>query len=244
MTYSTVKGEGTLTVGVLLLDADSYAPGSFASPRHFAGQVKTEVIVKHVEDCTIERLIYQGDDGVRDGMVAAARDLVADGADLITGDCGFMLRHQRDVSDAVPVPVVLSGLLLIPLLLSTMRDDQKLAVITASAASLTDDLLRLSGVSDLDRVVVGDMADQPAFHAAIMSCVAPIDDDAIAAETVEVTSRLVAGGDIGAVLLECTALPPYAAAVHEAVGIPVHDVVRLVDLVAGGSNPPSVQRLH
>jgi aspartate/glutamate racemase len=228
-------------IGLLMLDRQSYAVGmagdallEYAEQR-FVGQNGATLIAEHAEGCTIDRLIYEGDVLVRDAMVVAARELTASGAEAIVGDCGFMLRHQAAISEAVHVPVALSGLLLIPLLQATLGRAQKLAVITASATSLTDELLLLSGEVDLDRVVVGDMAGQPAFDAAIMQCIAEVDDEAIEGETVRVADQLVNGrDDIGAVLLECTALPQFAAAVQQRVNLPVYDVSSLVDFITGG----------
>lgn len=231
-------------VGLLMLDAESYPPGT--SPTlDFVGQTDTVLLGRHVEGCTVERLIYQGDPNLEGAMISAARDLVASGAEMITGDCGFMVRHQSAVRNAISTPVFLSSLILVPLLLATLAEDTKLAVITASAESLTPDVLRLSGVSNLDRLIIGDMTGQPFFDAAMMQCVAEVDTYAIEKETVAVVERLVARNpDVGAILLECTGLPPFAAAVQSHTGLPVYDSVRAVDLMASGLMPPVGQRLH
>lgn len=39
-------------------------------------------------------------------------------------------------------------------------------------------------------------------------------------------------GDIGAILCECTNLPPHAAAIRAATGLPVHDAVGYVEAFA------------
>jgi Asp/Glu/hydantoin racemase len=39
--------------------------------------------------------------------------------------------------------------------------------------------------------------------------------------------------DVGAIVLECTNMPPYAADVQRATGVPVFDIISLVSLVHG-----------
>ncbi|MBI1964442.1 MAG: hypothetical protein HYS37_13825 [Candidatus Rokubacteria bacterium] len=53
-------------------------------------------------------------------------------------------------------------------------------------------------------------------------------------EHVRVARRLVAEHpDVGAIVLECTNMPPYAADVQRATGLPVFDIVSLVTLLHG-----------
>jgi Asp/Glu/hydantoin racemase len=51
-------------------------------------------------------------------------------------------------------------------------------------------------------------------------------------EHVRVARRLAAEHpDLGAIVLECTNMPPYAADIQRATGVPVFDVISLVRLV-------------
>ena len=51
---------------------------------------------------------------------------------------------------------------------------------------------------------------------------------------VRVARRLVAlHPDVGAIVLECTNMPPYTADIQRETGLPVFDVVSLVSLVHG-----------
>jgi hypothetical protein len=56
-----------------------------------------------------------------------------------------------------------------------------------------------------------------------------LDVDKVRAEAVEVAVDLAASGGIGAILLECSELPPYAAAVQEATGLPTYDFLTLIE---------------
>ena len=53
-------------------------------------------------------------------------------------------------------------------------------------------------------------------------------------EHVRVARRLVsAHPDLGAIVLECTNMPPYAADVQRVTGLPVFDIVSLVTMAHG-----------
>ncbi|MBI4270970.1 MAG: aspartate/glutamate racemase family protein, partial [Candidatus Rokubacteria bacterium] len=59
-----------------------------------------------------------------------------------------------------------------------------------------------------------------------------LDVDLAREEHVRVAQRLCAvHPDLGAIVLECTNMPPYAADVQRATGLPVFDIVSLVTLV-------------
>jgi hypothetical protein len=49
---------------------------------------------------------------------------------------------------------------------------------------------------------------------------------------VRVAQRLVSGHpDVGAILFECTNMPPYAHAVQAAVSLPIYHIFSLIDMV-------------
>jgi Asp/Glu/hydantoin racemase len=43
--------------------------------------------------------------------------------------------------------------------------------------------------------------------------------------------------DIGAIVLECTNMPPYAAALQAAVGLPVYDIYSMISWFHAGLRP-------
>ncbi len=62
-----------------------------------------------------------------------------------------------------------------------------------------------------------------------------LDFQAVRQEVVEAAEGLVAGNEsVGAILFECTDLPPYASAVRDAVGLPVFDISTLIGFVHSG----------
>jgi hypothetical protein len=58
-----------------------------------------------------------------------------------------------------------------------------------------------------------------------------LDTDLVEAEVLEAARALTAAGDVRALLLECSLLPPYAAAVQEETGVPVFDYNTMINFV-------------
>lgn len=168
-------------------------------------------------------------------FIAAAQALVARGAAAIIGGCGLMIVHQAALARAVPVPVLTSSLLQLPVLLSITSPDVRIGVIASNGQNLGPRHFALAGVHDMTRIVLGGMDGQPYFHAAICEERGELDFGKVEAELVSAASALVLGHpQIAALLLECVDLPPYAAAVQAAVDLPIFDVTTLARLAHSG----------
>ncbi|MGY3361790.1 Asp/Glu/hydantoin racemase [Bradyrhizobium sp. GM0.4] len=169
-------------------------------------------------------------------VTQAATALVFEGAQLITSNCGYMIRYQEAVRAAVDVPVLLSSLLLAPFLERMLPRTKALGIITARASSLTSELFEAAGLLvNSNRVVLAGLEDAPAFAAAFLNPSGDMDVASVAAETVDAAVRLLDDRpDIGILLLTCSELPPYAAAVQRAIGIPVFDYTSMIEFFIGG----------
>ncbi|HKU96585.1 MAG TPA: aspartate/glutamate racemase family protein [Vineibacter sp.] len=172
-------------------------------------------------------------DAFRDAIepwLAGARYLEDQGCRGITTSCGFAALLQPYLLEAVTVPVFASSLMLIPFIAATLRRTRRVGVITAASASLSERHLRAVGVDPATIHVVG-MEGCPEFAATAWQDRPTLDLDAAEAEAVGVARRLIeAAPDVGALLLECSLLPPYAAAIQAATGLPVFDFTHLVSL--------------
>ena len=218
-------------IGILLLDCVApFIPGSVGNASTFSRPVRYKV----VPGLTVDRVLSPQAGECEGAFVDAAVELVAEGARMITANCGFTVRFQDAVRAAVDVPVLLSSLLQAPLLDRTLPRGRSLGILTASAASLTSDVLAAAGI-DPDRVVVAGLDDAPAFNAGLIACVGELDvaqvSDEVVGVAVELTGRRP---DIGALLLECSEFPPYAAAIQHATARPVFDFVTMIEFFAGG----------
>jgi hypothetical protein len=126
------------------------------------------------------------------------------------------------------VPVFSSSLLQLPFIQATLRPQDRIGIITADASSLTPEHLRRAG-GDTGRITVAGLENQPKFREAIFEETGRIDIQGVESEVVEQAKRMVtADPRIAAILFECANLPPYAAAVRAAVGLPVYDAVTMI----------------
>jgi hypothetical protein len=105
-------------------------------------------------------------------------------------------------------------------------------VIVADSESLNDDLLRAVGVSDTSNLVIMGLQDQPHFYRFALEQSGVLDTEAVEAEAVAAAKQMKADHeDIQALLMECSLLPPYGAAIQAAVNLPVFDYITMINFV-------------
>jgi len=215
------------SIGILILDA-AYPciPGNVGNASTFPFPVR----YKRVKEASIERLIKQKDITLLEPFIDAAIELQEEGVKAITGACGFMALFQREVSDAVDVPVFLSSLLQIPFIYQIKK--QKIGIITADSKSLTPEHFISVGVNKEIPLLIGGMEDQKEFREAILEEKGTLDSDLIESEVVGVAKKLITENpDIGALVLECSDLPPYAHAIQKEVNLPIFDFTTMIQYV-------------
>ncbi len=214
-------------IGILLVDcATPFIPGDVGNATTYA----YPVLYRTIPGCTLDRLIVKGDPTLAAAVIETARELEGHGVRGITSDCGFMIRFQDALAGAMRVPVLLSPLIQLPMIAQALGRSRSVGVITADARHLGPDLLAIAGAGPETRVFVAGMEDKPAFRGPILDEDGDLDPEKIEQEVVEVAETLVRQHpDMGAILLECSNLPPYAHAVQAATGLPVFDFVTLID---------------
>jgi hypothetical protein len=162
-----------------------------------------------------------------------AKVLADQGCRAITTSCGFAALFQRHLADAVDVPVFASSLMLVPLIARMLKPGRLVGVVTSDADRLATAHLAAAGV-DAASVAIEGMHGCPEFEATVWNDQETLDCAQMEAETVEVARRLVARHpSVGAILLECSLLPPYGAAVQAVTQLPVFDFTHLVTMVNG-----------
>lgn len=215
-------------IGILLLENYApFIPGDVANATTYSYPVRFQ----RVEGLTVER-IFKHDLTYLEAMLKAGKELAREGVRAITGDCGFMAIYQEELARSLQVPVFLSSLLQIPFISKIIGQGRKIGVVTASAAALDEFVFRQIGIEDLSGLVIRGLEKKPNFASAVIKEEGELDAAKIEAEVVAEAKQLAAGNPaVRAILLECSMLPPYGAAVQEAVGLPVFDFVTMIDYV-------------
>lgn len=208
------------TLGLLMLQTRfPRPPGDIGHPRTFDFPVRRRVVA----GATPERVVRGRDPAALQPFIDGARALVADGCHAIGTSCGFLALWQRELQAALPVPVWTSSLLQLAEL-----QDRRCGVITIEAASLTADHLRAVG-ADPATPVEG-ITPGSALHRTLLHDLPALDEADAQAQVLAAAARLrQRHPDIDTLVLECTNLPPYAPALRRASGLPVWDVVTLLE---------------
>lgn len=183
-----------------------------------------------VEDAVPHRVVRERAEGLLPAFVAGGKQLAEQGAACISTTCGFLCLHQEELARALPVPVLTSALLSGRDIQRALPAAKKLGILTASSADLSDAHLRAAGIIP-DRAVIGGLAEDSAFADTILNDRSHLDVEGARRDMRAAALDLCARADVGAMLLECANMPPYADAVAEATGVKVYSLVdSVIDL--------------
>ena len=212
-------------IGILYIDDVYYpmVPGNVVNGWTY----KYPVRLKAVPGLTIERL-FAADPGIGSDLILAGRDLEKEGIRAITAACGFFGNFQKEMAAAMHVPVAMSSLIQIPWIRALLGPDRKIGVLTADASSLTDHLLASCGASR-DGLIIRDLRHAPHFSC-ILEGRGEFDNAEVRREVTAAAADLIASDPaVGAILLECSDMPPYASDVQRVTGLPVFDFITMIN---------------
>lgn len=207
-------------LGILMLETRFPRPlGDIGHPGTFA---RAGIPVRYavVRGASPRRVVRQADRTLLPAFIEAAHALVADGAAMISTGCGFLAAYQAELVSQLPVPVVTSSLLQCARL-------PRPGIVTIDAASLTPAILQAAGVPPSTPVL--GVAPDCEFQRRILHDEPQLDTAEARRNVVDAARALVAAHpDVASIVLECTNMPPYRAAVEAATGRPVSDVETLL----------------
>jgi Asp/Glu/Hydantoin racemase len=220
-------------VGILMLETRfPRIPGDMGN----AATWPFPVLYKVVKGASPQRVVKERANGLLDAFLEGARELADLGADGITTTCGFLSLFQRDIAAHVEVPVATSSLMQAPLIERVLPAGRKVGILTISAKTLTPEHLAAAGVN-ADTPVVGTDEGRE-FTRAILGDEPVLDVAAAERDIIDAGEALVRRHpQVGAVLLECTNMAPYAATLREHLDLPVYDIVSFVTWFHAGLNP-------
>jgi len=223
------------SVGILMLDAlFPRIPGDMGN----AGTWPFPVLYKVVRNASPDRVVRHGAEGLLDAFIDAARELAAEGADGITTNCGFLSLFQDELADAVGVPVATSSLMQVALVNRLLPRGKRAGILTISSSTLTPLHLEKAGVPA--DTPIGSTEGGREFTEAILGNSLQLDVAVARDDNVETAKALVsAHPQVGALVLECTNMMPYAADIRASVGLPVFTMESFVSWFQSGLDPKS-----
>ena len=163
------------------------------------------------------------------------------GVGAMTANCGLIALMHKELSATVKVPVVTSGLLLVPTL-HRMMPDKRIGILTFHTHAVTERNYNASGWSENEiPIALGGIGESEAWLEFLATKEIP---DALRpqleADLSATAKRLLdENPDIGCFVSECTMLPTCLPAVREAVRMPVYDILTLLDLTMSGYYRPA-----
>lgn len=195
------------------------------------------VLYRVVRGASPERVVLQGARGLLPDFLAVAEELVALGAEAITTNCGFLSLFQREIAAHVGVPVATSSLMQIPWVQATLPPGKRVGVITVSGSTLSPAHLEAAGVP-ADIPVVGTEDGREFFRVLIKAEKDDMDLALARQDILDAGHELVARNpSVGAIVLECTNMPPYAAALQASTSLPVYDIYSMITWFHAGLRP-------
>lgn len=229
-------------IGILMLETRFARPaGDIGNAATFNFPVRYEL----VRGASPARVVSQADTTLIEPFIAGARRLEAAGVKAITTSCGFLALFQEQIAAALSVPFFSSSLLQIPLAHRLCGGRGAVGILTVSKASLSEAHLKAVGSAGIP-VVIGGMDDSPEFSRVFMNSALDgpagsfdLDFSAAAAEVEAAARRMIAddrpdaagGVELRSIVLECTNLPSFRECVRRATGLPVFDIVTLVNYI-------------
>jgi len=189
------------------------------------------VLYKVIENATPDAVVRKGGKGLLPSFIKGAKELEKEGVGAITTTCGFLAMFQQEIASAVDVPVFTSSLMQVPLVYAMLKPSQKVGIITIHAESLTQRHLSSVGVDKVPHVIVGTEGEEE-FSRVILDDEMELDVEKSRNELVKTAKKMTSDyPEVGAIVLECTNMPPHAAAIQREIGLPIFDIYTLVNMV-------------
>ena len=221
-------------LGIVMLDTRfERPPGDVGHSGSWPFPVRYEV----VRGATARRVVGGRDADLVDAFVEAGERLHASCAVGVITSCGFLAARQRALAGRLSLPVATSSLMQLPLIERCLPSGRRAGVVTYDAEALTPAHFTEIG-ADPSTPVVG--LPPSGRLRGLIERDEPYDRAALRQEVLDAVGRLLSGRDtIGAIVLECTNLPPFARDVAETFGRPVYDIMSLGRWFYAGLVPSS-----
>jgi hypothetical protein len=224
---------GQAAIGILMLDT------KFPRLLGDIGHTKTwdfPVHMRVVRGASASQVVEHDPRLLMPEFIKAGHQLISQGCSGLTTSCGFLGLMQTELKDALGVPFASSPLMQLPMIEAMLPAGQEAGVLTISEENLTPEHLAACGART-DTAIAG-LPRNGVFAEMIFNDKNDIDIEACRNELCCSAARLVGSGStIGAIVLECTNLAPYAHDIFKATGKPVYSIVSFLNWFQSGLKP-------
>lgn len=209
-------------LGIIMLDtAFERPPGDVGNAASWPFPVR----LKTVASASARRIVDGEDADLIDAFVTAGEALAAEGAIGLITSCGFLAIRQAELAARLSVPIATSSLLQLPMIERCLPKGRRVGVVTYDADALTDAHFSAVGANPATARI-----GLPAGGAlrGLIERGEPYRSAELQREVLAAVRTLLdRQAGIGAILFECTNLPPFSAAVSKAFSLPVYDVLTM-----------------
>lgn len=217
-------------IGILMLD--SRFPriiGDVGNARTF----NFPVLYKTVEGYVPHKVVIELTEDDILPFIKAAQELEKEGVKAITTSCGFLALFQKELAASVSVPVFSSSLIQLPIISRMINPSKKVLVLTANSKTLSKKHLEsvCGNIDNLNYEIIG-TENKSTFTWFTVNNYNEVDLDLCRKDIIETLDEVFSKcTDYGAILLECTNMPPYSDLIRQRYGLPVFDFVTFINYV-------------
>ena len=213
-----------MSIGVLMLDTQfERLPGDIGHPASWPFELVYEV----VDGATPEAVVTADEPNLLEPFLRGANALIKQGVSGITTTCGFLGIYQQALAKQCSVPVATSALLQYSMIRHHLSDEQSVGILTYRQSAISDNLLTQTGC-DLNAPVVG-FAEDSNFYRWIMTGDNTIPRAKLETDVRHAVRKLTSRHQsLGAILCECTNLPPFIDSIRAETTLPVYDMTTLL----------------
>jgi hypothetical protein len=222
-------------LGIIILD-DVYPgfPGDVRNASAYPFPIQYEI----VEGVDIWALVHGEDkDSLLEPIMKAAKKLEKMGCKAIAAECGYFAYFQKEIAGFVDVPVFMSSLLQVPFAQQLIGPQKVVGILMARIEQLLPRHLESVGIkSGTNYVVAGALDDGrcPQFENLWYAPTRPDIPEAYYDKAEEELVSVVrdyyhSHPNMGALMLECTGMQPFARALQREIEIPIFSWGTLLD---------------
>lgn len=227
-----MQNDDTARLGILMLDTKfPRILGDVGNSESWQFPVRYAV----VPSATPDAIVCDDMEPFVQAFIGAGQELVAAGCTGITTTCGFLGLIRPRLTAALGVPVAASALEQVAQVQAMLPPDQVVGILTISAATLKPAHLEAAGVPKQCPI---QGTDGSSFSKSILGNFPTLDVDAARRDLVYAAQELIAANPhVGAIVLECTNMVPYAPDITHATGRPVYSIYTYLNWFHAGLKP-------